>query len=408
MPKIKRYKGLLVMLAVIFCLSGCSFSRESEKTTIILLHGWGTMEEDNQVMRDIYNGFEKENPDVSLQLISMPASENVLAKVKEMISVGNMPNLIYVGGTGMNSLYSFMIEQGYLMDLMPYVENDEEFQSMISKETMDRWKTEEGKLYTVTDVHNVIGYWYNTLIFKNAGITKVPETWDEFFEACAKIQEWAAASKYYTVPFHLYEDTAAYCMQAVLSAPVDTATDDWKEEFDNGLELLNQLKNYSEIEEQFTYRDDIRSFNMGHCAICMTDLWTERMFNPNHHAEYALFPSDSGEGVGFVSSCPGYFVGNTDGEEEKEASIRFLKYMLSDEVQERIWNETGRVPSNPGINIRQLQETNERRYAGYDKIMQADVVKEVPQNSWDEKILQIFKENLYPFLTEETKKETFY
>ena len=40
--------------------------------------------------------------------------------------------------------------------------------------------------------------------------------------------------------------------------------------------------------------------------------------------------------------------------------------------------------------------------------MQADVVKEVPQNSWDEKILQIFKENLYPFLTEETKKETFY
>ena len=92
MPKIKRYKGLLVMLAVIFCLSGCSFSRESEKTTIILLHGWGTMEEDNQVMRDIYNGFEKENPDVSLQLISMPASENVLAKVKEMISVGNMPN----------------------------------------------------------------------------------------------------------------------------------------------------------------------------------------------------------------------------------------------------------------------------------------------------------------------------
>ena len=82
--------------------------------------------------------------------------------------------------------------------------------------------------------------------------------------------------------------------------------------------------------------------------------------------------------------------------------------MLSDEVQERIWNETGRVPSNPGINIRQLQETNERRYAGYDKIMQADVVKEIPQNSWDEKILQIFKENLYPFLTEETKKETFY
>lgn len=408
MPKIGMHKWLLMLFAVMLCVSGCGLKQESKKTSIILLHGWGNMEEDNQAMRDIYAGFEKKNPDVSLQLISMPSSEKVLEKVREMISVGNMPNLLYVGGTGMNTLYNFMIEQGYLMDLMPYVEKDEELQQRISKETIDRWKTEKGELYSVTDVHNVIGYWYNEVIFKNAGITKVPETWEEFFDACEKIQEWAARVKYDTVPFHLYDDTAAYCMQSILSVPVDSANSDWKEEFDHGLELLDELKQYSGLEDNFTYRDNIRSFNMGHCAICMTDLWTEQMFNPNLKVKYALFPSESGEQIGFVSSCPGYFVGNVDDEDEREASIRFLKYMLSHEVQERIWNETGRVPSSPEIVIGQLQENNENRYDGYKKIMQADIVKEIPANSWDEKILQVFKENIYLYLTGNTTKEDLY
>ena len=79
MPKIGMHKWLLMLFAVMLCVSGCGLKQESKKTSIILLHGWGNMEEDNQAMRDIYAGFEKKNPDVSLQLISMPASENVLA-----------------------------------------------------------------------------------------------------------------------------------------------------------------------------------------------------------------------------------------------------------------------------------------------------------------------------------------
>lgn len=66
------------------------------------------------------------------------------------------------------------------------------------------------------------------------------------------------------------------------------------------------------------------------------------------------------------------------------------------------------MPSSPEIVIGQLQENNENRYDGYKKIMQADIVKEIPANSWDEKILQVFKENIYLYLTGNTTKEDLY
>lgn len=54
-------------------LSGCK-GVEEEPVTITVIHAWGGMEADHVAMRDIYEGFEKENSDIRLQLISMPTS----------------------------------------------------------------------------------------------------------------------------------------------------------------------------------------------------------------------------------------------------------------------------------------------------------------------------------------------
>ena len=73
-----------------------------------------------------------------------------------------------------------MTSEGYAVDLMPYMEKDPEFKSMISPATLERWKTSDGKLFTVSDVLLESGYWYNKKIFENAGISKVPSSWEEF------------------------------------------------------------------------------------------------------------------------------------------------------------------------------------------------------------------------------------
>lgn len=301
-------KCLILLLMLLMCLSGCGTLSQSDEISIVLLHGWGTMEEDNQAMREIYSEFEKDNPDISLKMISMPSPENVTSKVKEMISVGKLPNLIYIGETGIDTLYSFMVTQGYVIDIMPYIEKDKEFQSMIAPETLMKWKTADGKLYTVTDVLNTGGYWYNKQIFENAKIQKTPENWKEFLECCKKI-------------------------------------------------------------------------------------------NPKLKMEYAMFPDKNNKDVAMVSAYPGYFIGSSSDTKQKEACIRFLKYMLSEKVQTKIWKKTGQIPSNPNVNIADLSGQNDVIYEAYAKLKKADIIRELPGNDWDFEQREDFEANIFRYLS---------
>ena len=167
----KSYKVLFLLLFVLLG-AGCGKEENEEQTEITLLHGWGTMEDDHQVMRQIYQDFEKENPDIRLNMISMPSSEKAIAKAREMLAVGKTPDLIFTGGEGKDNLYSFMVNNGYALDLMPYLEKDSELMESVSPSILKHWVNEKGELYTVSDVLLVSGYWYNKKILVMQGLQR--------------------------------------------------------------------------------------------------------------------------------------------------------------------------------------------------------------------------------------------
>lgn len=392
-------KSVFVFSVCMICLMGCAKKEaiyDSDKISIVLLNGWGTMETDNQVMRDIYSDFEKENPDISLKLISMPSPENVTSKVKEMISVGKLPELIYIGETGIDKLYPFMVLQGYVTDFMPYIKEDKEFESMISPHIMNRWKTEEDQLYTITDVLSTSGYWYNKQIFENAGIKKVPETWEEFFACCGKIEEWAEKEKLDTVPLSLDVNTAACIIQASIQANDINFSDD--ADIVRSLTILKNVKKYADMEDNYSYRDNLRSFNIGRCAICINGISSEQALNENLKMEYVDFPTLDGKKTGLISAYPGYFMSSSSDENQKKACIRFLKYMLSEKVQSRIWKETGQLPSNPNIDIDRISNKEDRRYQAYTELMNSDVIKELPRNDWGDHKMDTFGSSIFQYL----------
>ena len=86
-----------------------------------MIHAWGGTGEDHVAMRDIYDGFQKENPDIEVQLISMPGRKEMLRKVEDMIMVGDMPDVITFSGMGQNTTYDFIVENDMALDIMPYV-----------------------------------------------------------------------------------------------------------------------------------------------------------------------------------------------------------------------------------------------------------------------------------------------
>ncbi len=150
-----------------------------------MIHAWGGTGADHVAMRDIYDGFQKENPDIEVQLISMPARKEMLRKVEDMIMVGNMPDVITFSGMGQNTTYDFIVENDMALDIMPYVKEDEEFASNISQTNLNYWTTEEGELFTVSDVLSLSGgYWYNEDILHAAGVKEIPRP-GMLFAVCA-------------------------------------------------------------------------------------------------------------------------------------------------------------------------------------------------------------------------------
>ena len=71
--------GILLLFALCICMSGCG-RNEKKSVTISMIHAWGGTEEDHAAMRDIYEEFQKENPDIILQTIPMLDGERSLSK----------------------------------------------------------------------------------------------------------------------------------------------------------------------------------------------------------------------------------------------------------------------------------------------------------------------------------------
>lgn len=387
----KGMKRLLILLSVLL-LAGCGTgdSSQTKQTTITLVHSQGTTEQSHEAMRRIYEDFELENPDIKLNLISMPSSGKVEDKVLEMLAVGKVPDLIYAPGKEMDTLYSLMVKQGYALNLMPYVEADNEFKKAVDPGMIHSLQTKEGSLYVLADIRNMSGYWYNVSVFENAGITEIPRTWKEFKEACRKINAWAEERDLDIVPLNMDARTTEYLMEAYLTGTYGSMRTGnmniSKEMLADAEEHIRAVGRMSETKNaDFTYRDNIRSFNIGRSAMYVGGICDEMLLNENIEIACAPFPSESGEGVVLSSLCPGYLAGNTGDDSEKEASVRFLKYMMSRKVQERILKEAGWLPSNPEVDIRLMETKRKRFYKAWKIMSRCKISGQIPENGWTHK-----------------------
>lgn len=337
------------ILLLVSMLSGCK-DAEEEPVTITVIHAWGGTEADHVAMRGIYEGFEKENPDISIQFISMPTRNEMLRKAEDMIMVGDPPDIITFSGMGLNQTYSFMVDNDMALDLMPYLEKDVEFAACISDANLDYWTTEENQLFTVIDVLSLSGgYWYNEEIFQQAKIQKIPETWEEFWTMCESLRAWSENHGQEILPLQPSGEGYLYFMDHILADFGNNTSNGIsghkitveKEKLVNAVNELKQIYRFSTSESAgYTYLDETSLFNEGKVAIYVNGVWGAPMISEDMDAKYALLPSESGISTSCESACLGYVLGNSGNEDRENASVRFLKYMLSDSVQTRIVKET--------------------------------------------------------------------
>jgi ABC-type glycerol-3-phosphate transport system substrate-binding protein len=124
----------------------------------------------------LYKEFQAANPDVTIENILNPDSQESYKKITADCAAGDCPDIIHGPGPEMWTA-------GYLLDLTPHL--DAEWKSVLLENT---FFSTEGHVWGLDGEFSPMSTVWNTRILDAAGVSAVPTTWDELLAACEKIK----------------------------------------------------------------------------------------------------------------------------------------------------------------------------------------------------------------------------
>ena len=360
----------LTVLCVFLILPGCSAEPEKETVSISFMHGWGGSSADHIGMRELFSAFEKANPDIHIAYDTSPDLGIVMEKAADMLAVDKTPNIISTNG---NVQYvSSAKKKGVALDLMPYLQEDAAFASNISPQILEALQEPDGALYTLPDAVEYIGYWYNASLFKQAGITDtgtpegsviLPKTWEEFWAACDALAEIFPQTG--AVPIQLQVSQMGFFLGARLAAVSENSLAFMQKETamcdreDAEIAVSELIRALSYDTQGGTALDIRQNFFNGESAIYIDGVWANTDLvetTTQQEIRYAAFPGRQGETISYANPATGYVISNVGSPKQIDACVRFLKYMLSEDVQEQMVTKTHQAPSNPKIEDAWIRE----------------------------------------------------
>ena len=358
-----RKKRMVIFILFCFLLTACSTVSKDESVSISFMHGWGGSGFDHVGMRELFAEFEALNPDVHIVYDTSPDLGIVMEKAADMLAVDKAPSIISTNG---NVQYvSNARKKGVALNLMPYLQEDETFASDISPHILQALQEPSGEIYTLPDAVEYIGYWYNASLFRQAGITDtgtpngkvvLPRTWEEFWDACDALAEIAPQTG--AVPLQLQVSQMGFFLGARLAAVSADALNYMQKDSpvchreDAELAVSELVNALSYDVRRGTALDIRQNFFDGKSAIYIDGVWANTEFTETttkQEIRYAAFPGLCGETIAYANPATGYVISSDGSQKQIDASIRFLKYMLSEDVQKQIVIKTHQAPSNPKI-----------------------------------------------------------
>lgn len=369
--KKKKILALLLMTSMTasMILGGCGDSGEekkeetdSELPTVTFVHGYYHDESEWPAaaeMRAIYEEFAEAHKDEFNFVIKADetGAEGIYNTALNDLSSGEFYDIADFGGWDIVPVAS---ESDAILDLKPYLDEDAEFKAGVGV-CYDQNEA-DGKIYSVREQIEGVGFWYNAALFEKAGAATPDQwqTWDDFNTAVDKL---VAAG---IMPFGLNAGWPTNILTAGYSQRSEASRAFYKEgktveNFDNDTfketlafmqdKVLKKIDSANfgpggDDDEQ--YRTD---FFDGKTAMLFNGVWDAGgavdCAAGIENIKPAVFPTDeAGKKAALLSGGTGYVVSNKLDEAQTEACIEFIKYMTSPEIASRIIEKgIGMAPS---------------------------------------------------------------
>ncbi|HEX9275115.1 MAG TPA: ABC transporter substrate-binding protein [Casimicrobiaceae bacterium] len=141
---------------------------------------WKTTEVGEKTMGELKAVFEKENPDITLTLVDSPFT-GFHDKAVVLYQAKKLPDVLLV----QVDWVAEFADLGMLEPLDDWIAKEpKSFMDNIPVTFHQKWR---GKQYYLPIESGAVALFYNTEIFKNAGISGPPKTWDEYSAVAKKV-----------------------------------------------------------------------------------------------------------------------------------------------------------------------------------------------------------------------------
>jgi raffinose/stachyose/melibiose transport system substrate-binding protein len=356
-----RSAALAVLCAGVLTFAACGSDDSSDKdssgtTTITWWHnsnndpGKGYYE---QVAKD----FEAQHKGVTIKISAM-AHEDMVSKLDAAFQSGDIPDIYMERGGGELADH---VDAGLVRDISDDASDE------ISKigGSVAGWQM-DGKTYALPFSLGVVGFWYNTDLFQQAGITTPPTTLSELGDDVAKLKaakidpisvgagdKWPAAHYwYYTALRECSEDVLKSAVTSLdfsdpcfVKAGEDVQTIlGWKP-FNPGF-LTTKAQEGATSASGLLATGKVAMEMQGHWEPGVMQGLTDDGKGLGDKTGWFPFPAvDGGQGN------PADALGGGDAwavsEKAPDVAVDFVKYLLSDEVQKGFAENDMGLPTNP-------------------------------------------------------------
>ncbi|WP_114089918.1 sugar ABC transporter substrate-binding protein [Thalassospira profundimaris] len=140
-----------------------------------------TSPERTETLKNLVKEYEDANPGVTVEITSLPWGQ-AFEKFATMVSAGQTPDVVEMPDTWL-TLYA---NNGALESLEPYLKDWDATQNLNSR-TLEFGRAAGDTAYMLPYGFYLRALFYNKKLFKEAGVTEVPKTLDDFHEAAKKV-----------------------------------------------------------------------------------------------------------------------------------------------------------------------------------------------------------------------------
>lgn len=332
---------VLLAMSAACSAGGAGSSANKGKVTIQMVQSL-TSGPRTKIIEKQIAGFEKENPNIKVKLVS-PPTEQADQKIQQMLQAGSGVDVVEVRDITMGSF----INNGWLLPITKEVKKWDGW-SKLTENAQKYSHGNDGEIYMIPYGFYGLSLFYRTDYLKEAGISQPPHSWDEVLEQSKKLQN--PSKNRYGYAFRGGQNATgqmAACIEAYNANNIDPENSYFlkngktifsSEEAKQAVELYHKLfkEGSPSSSVSWAYQEMVQGFTNGSVAFLLQDpevitVLNESALKPDQWMTTPLPVGASGKAVQPMAWA-GWGVAKSS--KQAEAATRLVQYLAGESSTE--------------------------------------------------------------------------